>query len=62
MTITLANPPSSPRAAVWRVPNIRPATRRGGHARKQLSSDLALAPQVRDLGCGGGGFYERTMN
>jgi hypothetical protein len=24
MTITLANPPSSPRAAVWRVLKIRP--------------------------------------
>jgi hypothetical protein len=54
--ITLANPPSSPRAAVWRVPNIRPATRRGWPCSQQLSSDLALAPQGGTWGAGVGDF------
>jgi hypothetical protein len=52
---TLANSPQRPRAAVWRVPNIRPATRRGGHAHSNCRATLPSRPRA-GLGVRGWGI------
>jgi hypothetical protein len=51
---TLANLPSSPRAAVWRVPTNPACNAEGWPCSQQLSSDLALAPQGGTWGAGAG--------